>query len=309
MKNLSINLLIVLVLASCQIEKEENTSDQKTNEFVTPLGKVYTLNEPSDKMLKLYQEAKKNYNANPNDIDNIIWFGRRTAYLGRYEDAIKIYSAGIKLYPEEARLYRHRGHRYISQRKYDLAITDFRKAGQLIAGTENQIEPDGLPNAMNIPVSTLHGNVWYHLGLAYYLKHNYEKSYEAYLKCLDASEMPDNVVSATHWLYMIQRRLGNDELAAQILEPIASGTEIIENTDYYNLCRFYKGLIPLDSLALGGPDNPGSDALKYGVANWYFYNGEKEQAKSAFEQIVDGKAWTSFGYLAAESDLLEYFPQ
>ena len=29
-------------------------------------------------------EARKNYEANPNDADNIIWFGRRTAYSGDF---------------------------------------------------------------------------------------------------------------------------------------------------------------------------------------------------------------------------------
>ena len=31
--------------------------------------------------------------------DNLIWLGRRTAYLGRYKDAIRIYSDGIKKFP------------------------------------------------------------------------------------------------------------------------------------------------------------------------------------------------------------------
>jgi len=44
----------------------------------------------------------------------------------------------------------------------------------------NQIEPDGLPNAKNIPISTLKGNIWYHLGLAYYLKGDFENALWAY---------------------------------------------------------------------------------------------------------------------------------
>jgi tetratricopeptide (TPR) repeat protein len=304
---LSISMVIMLASLGCQTKKAENSNNRNADEFVTPLGKVYSLGVPSEKMLAQYEKAKQDFEQAPNKVDNVIWYGRRTAYLGRYAEAIQIYTQGIKQFPQEPRLYRHRGHRYISLRKYELAIDDLSKAGELIAGTENEIEQDGMPNAMNIPVSTLHGNIWYHLGLAYYLKHDYENSYMAYQKCLEASEMPDNVVSATHWLYMIQRRLGNTELAEQILAPIESGTDIVENTDYYNLCRFYKGLIPMDSLGIDNPDSPSSDALKYGVANWYFYNGNKNQAKVALEQIVGGKAWTSFGYIAAESDLLEYF--
>ncbi len=112
----------------------------------------------------------------PTDVDAIIWYGRRTAYLGRYRDAIRIYSNGIELHPEDARLYRHRGHRFISTRQLDKAIADFEYAAALIEGTDDEIEPDGLPNALGIPVSTLHSNIWYHLGLAYYLSGDYERA-------------------------------------------------------------------------------------------------------------------------------------
>ena len=199
------------------------------------------------------------------------------------------------------------GHRYISIRKFEKAIQDLEKAGQLIQGTENEIEPDGIPNAMNIPISTLYGNIWYHLGLAYYLNHNYEKAYEAYIKCRESGNNDDNIVSSTHWLYMIQRRIGNVELAERLLAPIRLDATIIENTGYYNLCKFYKGLIPMDSLQISDEVNPSSDAVKYGFANWYFYNGEKEKSRKVIEDILDGKSWNSFGYIAAESDLIKYF--
>jgi dipeptidyl-peptidase-4 len=72
---------------------------------------------PSAEGLAKYDEARKTWQAAPTDVDAIIWYGRRTAYLGRYRDAIRIYSDGIELHPEDARLYRHRGHRFISTRK------------------------------------------------------------------------------------------------------------------------------------------------------------------------------------------------
>ena len=50
------------------------------------------------------------------DVDNIIWYGRRTAYLGDYREAIRIFSEGIEKHSKDARMYRHRGHRYISIR-------------------------------------------------------------------------------------------------------------------------------------------------------------------------------------------------
>ena len=298
---------ILILIVSCQSPQTDKDKIDVTNEFVTPLGKIFSLAKPSDKMLAQFEKAKKDYEATPANIDNIIWFGRRAAYLGRFVEAIKIYSKGISKYPDEPRLYRHRGHRYISLRKFDEAIEDLEQAGQLIEGTDNEIEPDGMPNALNIPISTLHGNIWYHLGLAYYLKHDYGQAYDAYMKCRESGNNADNIVSSTHWLYMIQKRLGNNELAEQMLMPIEPGATIIENTDYYDLCKFYKGLIPMDSLHLSEEDSPSSDAVKYGLANWYFYNGNKEEARKLFEEMVEGKSWSSFGYIAAESDLIKYF--
>ena len=52
-------------------------------------------------------EARQRYEKEPNSADNIIWFGRRTAYLEHYKDAIFIYTEGIEEFPTDARLYRH----------------------------------------------------------------------------------------------------------------------------------------------------------------------------------------------------------
>ena len=104
---------------------------------------------------------------------------------------------------------------------------------------------------------------------------------------------------------MIQRRLGNEKLAIQQLDPIQEDMHIIENHSYYQLCKFYKGLIPKDSL-MNGDGTSAGDAVRYGIANWEFYNGNKGAAKKELESILEGKAWSSFGYLAAEQDFLFY---
>ena len=309
---LTVLFISFIVCSGCKRDKKEAQPIEKTKEdkplsFTTPLGKKYSISEPSVTLRRQYEEAKRVYEVNSNDKDAIIWFGRRTAYLGHYNDAIAIYTMGIEKYPDEPRLYRHRGHRYISIRKFDEAITDFEKAGQLILDTENEIELDGMPNEQNIPVSTLHGNIWYHLGLAYYLKQDYEKAYGAYLKCMQSGSLPDNIVSSTHWLYMIQRRLGNEDLANTLLEPITMQMDIIENQSYHDLCKLYKGLIPTDSLLQTNIESPSNDAVLYGLANWYFYNNEKEKSAEIMNEIVNRSSWSSFGYIAAESDLIQYF--
>ena len=295
--------IVLLGLFFIAVSCKPKTSEQITanKEFTTSLGKVYPLSTPSEKLLEQYEDAKTAYEKDPNNADLLIWYGRRTAYLGLYEEAIQIYTEGIEKFPEDARIYRHRGHRYISVRELDKAISDLSKAVQLIRGTPNEIEPDGMPNAQNIPVSTLHGNIWYHLGLAQYLKQEYRWAYKSYLKCRESSSNNDNLVSSTHWLYMIQRRMGNKELADSLLQPITPELDIIENMSYHKLCLFYKGLLSEEELIPKGESSSASDAIAYGLANWYFVEGQYEKALDLMADIVRGENWSSFGYIAAES--------
>ena len=238
--------------------------------------------------------------------DNIIWFGRRTAYLGRYKDAIRIYSDGIKKFPADARLYRHRGHRLITLRCFDDAIADLEQASKLIKGKPDEIEPDGLPNARNIPTSTLQSNIWYHLGLAYYLKGDFERALNAYREAEKVSKNPDMLVATTHWLYMTLRRLGREKEATKTLAPIKNDFELIENVDYYKLIRIYKGQLDPANLWLeiSQRTNSLSNAtLGYGLGNWYLYNGQRADAEKVFRQVTAGTQWSSFGYIAAEAEL------
>ncbi len=251
--------------------------------------------------------ARTVYESDPKNADTIIWLGRRTAYLGQYRQALNIFTKGIEAHPQDARMYRHRGHRYISIRQLSRAIEDFEHAVKLIDGAEDEIEPDGLPNSRNIPTSTLHSNIWYHLGLAYYLKNDMEQALRAYRECLSVSNNPDMLAASSHWLYMILRRLGKVDEAAQILEPIHADMDIIENQAYHQLLLFYKGEITLEYLLDNSYNGIMNAAIGYGVGNWYYYNGKSEDAKRVFQQLLQGKQWTAFGYIAAEADFSREF--
>lgn len=258
---------------------------------------------PDEDTLARLATAKADYERDPDDANNIIWYGRRTAYAGDYRGAIGIFSEGIRKFPNDARMYRHRGHRYITIREFDRAIADLEKAAKLIEGTENEIEPDGLPNALNIPVSSLHGNIWYHLGLAYYLKHDWDNALRAFEAGFDTGRNDDNRVSTSHWMYMILRRKGDDVAAARVLDAITKEMNVIENTSYYRLCLFYKGDLSLPELMLGDDGSSAGDAIVYGVANWHYCNGEKQQALLMMKELLSTANWASFGFIAAEADL------
>jgi tetratricopeptide (TPR) repeat protein len=242
----------------------------------------------------------------PNDPEALIWVGRRLAYLSRFNEAIGVFSEGIKRWPNDPRFYRHRGHRYISIRKLDNAIADFERAAQLMAGKPDEVEPDGQPNARNIPIGSLHSNVWYHLALAYYLKGDWNNAARAARSGISVSTNPDRLVSQTHWLYMALRRAGRAEEALAALEPIRDGFDIIENDSYYRLVRLYKTGVPktvVDSILGAGVQSPSDASFAYGVANWVLYNGDTTRAVRAFEQLMSGRSWASFGFIAAEADV------
>lgn len=249
--------------------------------------------------------AQAAYDRDPTNVEAIIWLGRRTAYLADYLGAIEIYTSGIAKHPADPRLYRHRGHRLITVRKLDAAIADLERAAALIRGTVDEIEPDGLPNARNVPTSTLHSNIWYHLGLAYYLVGRLAEAREAYRSCLEVSRTPDMLVATTHWLYMTLRRLGRVEEATALLSPILPGLDIIENDSYHRLLLMYKGDLPVEQLREAAEAGEGIEnaTLGYGIGNWHLYNGRPKPAASVFRTILKGSAWAAFGYIAAEADI------
>ena len=80
---------------------------------------------------------------------------------------------------------------------------------------------------------------------------------------------------------------------------------VIENQAYHRLLLLYQGRLSSDSLALaGGGDAALQDAtVSYGLGNWHFYNGRKEQAIAIWRRILETGPWASFGYLAAEAEL------
>lgn len=299
-------LIILLLVAANSLSLGQTTSQSKSPNAFLDRQPPPVSPEAGREMAARLDEARERYRANPNDVEAAIWVGRRLAYPGRFREAIDVYTEAIGKFPQDARLYRHRGHRYITTRQVDLAIADLKTAARLTKSKPDEPEPDGQPNARNIPTSTLQFNIWYHLGLAYYLMGNNPKALVAYRQSLKVSNTPDRLVATSHWLYMTLRRLNRTREAARVLEPITQQMDIIENTGYYRLLLMYKGSVTPEALrdeALKQGGSPGSYSILYGVGNWYLYSGRRNEATKIFQQMLSGNQWTSFGYLAAEADM------
>lgn len=258
------------------------------------------------------EEAQARLDEHPEEVDAWIWVGRRTAYLGRYQDAIATYSKALEQEgwddQAKARLLRHRGHRYLSLRQLDEAAQDFEQAASLVEGQPDRVEEDGLPNARNQPTSTLGTNIWYHLGLVRYLQADWQAATEAYEQCWELSKNPDMQSATAYWLYMTLRHLDRETDAEELLGKIHRDMDIIENRAYHDLLTAFQGNADLAAL-LSAAQTEGDAALAttgYGVGMGYQLNGDPEAAREVWNQVVETSAWSSFGFIAAEAELLRF---
>jgi tetratricopeptide (TPR) repeat protein len=310
MSNLRRATTAALIVAACIAGRSMTLAQPQASIEATSLsGKpLYAPELPAEQRAKLeanLAQAQAELEKQPDDPERIVWVGRRLAYLGRYRDAIAAFSKGIERHPNFAPLYRHRGHRYITVREFDRAISDLEKATTLIKGQPDAIEPDGAPNSSGKPRSTLQSNIWYHLGLAYYLKGDFESARVRYIEGLKVSRVNDDMLVATSdWLYMTYRRLGRKSDIKELLDPIQEKMDILENTAYHKRMLMYKGILNPDAvLAPSTTDGVQIATQGYGVGNWYLCNGDTNKAKEIFERVVAGPSWAAFGFIAAEADL------
>jgi tetratricopeptide (TPR) repeat protein len=289
-------LAMVMVSSTSAQEKPEATSLDGKPLFRDPLITA----EQRPGLEENLRKAEADYAGDSKNPENIIWLGRRLGYLHRYHDAIDAFTKGVELYPEDPRFYRFRGHRYISLRDFDKAVSDLAKGAELIRGKPDEQEPSGVGGRP----STLNFNVWYHLGLAHYLKGEFGKAIDAYLECMKASADEESKVATSDWLYMAYRRNGDEARAKEVLDPIGEGMPIEENTAYYQRLLMYKGLVKPEAVLNPADADPLQVATQgYGVANWYLYNGDAARAKDVLEKVVAVGFWPAFGHIAAEVEL------
>ncbi|MFP4095124.1 MAG: tetratricopeptide repeat protein [Cyclobacteriaceae bacterium] len=319
--------VVLLGMGACNMNKQDQLVEKEVPitevqpiekpevEAISLLGDtLYRMELPAARMQQYdsaLRVAQQNYKQDSLSLDNIIWLGRRQAYLGHYRDAISTYTKGLAAFPDSPELYRHRGHRYISTRQFDKAIDDLLRSAELMNPETINEEPNGIP----IPLpeddqpSSLQFNVYYHLGLAFYLQGEYGKAAQAYEKCLKTCRTDDEIAATADWLYMSYRRLGEDEVAEETLAMIKEDMQIKDNEGYFERLMMYKGMLPPDSLLKLDHNIPLADrslALAtqgYGVGNFYLSNGEQEMGLQIMEEIVEGRHWAAFGYIAAEADL------
>jgi tetratricopeptide (TPR) repeat protein len=251
-------------------------------------------------------QARADAEARPGDELATIWLGRRLAYLGRYNDAVEIYSEAMSDHPTSYRLFRHRGHRYITLRRFEDAVMDLSNASRFARDVPDRYEPDGAPNDLGIPRSTTRSNIEYHLGLAHYLRGEFDQALAAYKRCLYFSRVNDDMFVATaYWMVLTLWRLDRREEAEELLTEIRPVMDVIENDGYHELLLMFRGLRTETELVerMRADSGVGASTLGFGLGAWYQANGREDEAQALFREVVATGTWPAFGSIAAEVEV------
>ncbi len=251
-----------------------------------------------------FERARAAAEAGPGDLGAWIWYGRRAAALGRFRDSVEIFTRALGRFPEDPRILRHRGHRFITLRRFDLAVADLARAAELSEHMADEEEPPVNPNPRNVILDTLKQSVHYHLGLAHFLRADFASAAAAFETCRTHSTNPDALVSVTHWLYLTLRRLGRHDDARAALDQVRSDADVIENHAYRKLVQAWKSEIRPDDLwdsARAGADGTDLATIGAGVGFWHLASGREARAREIWTEVLRRSPWPAFGRIAAEA--------
>lgn len=301
---LSRALVLFSILGALSIAPGCAAQQEATSLLGRPLERPALDDETRATLEANLAEAKRDYDADPTDEEAIIWYGRRLAYLSRYNDAIAIFTKGLEHHPDSAKLLRHRGHRYITLRKFDLAEADLARAAELVKDRDDAIEPDGAPNAAGVPRSTLKTNIHYHLGLAHYLQGDFSDAAVSFARCANLSTNDDMLVAALNWWILSLQRAGRAEELATPFAWMPKDPELLENHDYEAMVRAYQQRIePAKFLAEVEPGTIAFATRGYGIASFALDSSLRDMAIDTMERVLETSPWAAFGHIAAEADL------
>ncbi|MFO8060253.1 MAG: tetratricopeptide repeat protein [Bacillota bacterium] len=219
----------------------------------------------------------------PDRVESHVMYGRRLAYLWRYCEAIAVFSDALDRFGDDASLYRHRGHRYISVRRFGPAVRDLGRAFEL--------EPEDF-------------DICYHLGLARWFLGDWAGAREVYRGFLPRCEDAEQQVAMGYWLYMTLRRLDQDAEAKAVLDELGTPEGVSESASYLDLLRLFRGDLIESDILKSARENPlAASTLGFGLGCRYLFEGCPDEASECFLTVTRGSHWPAFGFIGAEVEL------
>ncbi len=254
--------------------------------------------------LRALFDARRRAAAQPADLNNKLLVARRTAEMGRLQEAIRLYTEAIAAQPLDARHFRRRGELLLLTRELDQAIRDLRQAESAIDDTlaSEYVEAEG---GRILESNQMHTARWL-LGIAYYVRGDHGTASKALTRSIHVASNADELAASALWLFFSLRREKRLHEAAEVLRAIPGTLPVLTRVADLTLLQLFKGEIPIDSLRarIAGPHDPAEEMLYfYGLGFTRLMQQRPEEAAGFFEQAMLTGQWTAIPYLAAEAEL------
>ncbi len=248
-------------------------------EYRSPAGVTYRSQADTGAVTRAQAAARRH----PRDVDTLLALGLAQAAIRQYREAVLTFDRAIAIAPGNAVLYRWRGHRELSLRRFDAAIRDLTHGSRLD--------------------SMVYGN-WYHLGVARFVQGDFAGAADAFTHARPKAPDDNEYTGSSDWLWMSAMRAGQPERARQALATMRDSLHITSAAAYARRIRLYKGEVTPDQVITPADTEDIQVAtLNYGLGNWYLLRGDTASARAAFERSVGSGGWPAFGFIASEAEL------
>ena len=273
--------IVAMILPSLSLGQQASplaASDAKT---ALADGAAFLKANDAKRALEAFERAIK---LEPTSADAYLQKCHALAGLRRHEEAIPACTESLRLNPGNADALRDRGHYYLNLGRVDMGLADLRHAESLKKNDRG---------------------IYYHLGMAYYLRGDYLEAAKAYERGAANSSDDGSRVECEAWWYPSLRRSGQAEDAARLLESVRLTSLPGHPGNYLDRLLLFKGVkTEAEVVKTATAEGALSEAtVGYGIGLWHLLNGRRGPALEWFERAVASGSTVAWGYRASEAEL------
>jgi tetratricopeptide (TPR) repeat protein len=222
--------------------------------------------------------------ADPRNVQLIIQLGVAQSGARQFREAIQTFTKGLAIAPNEVLLYRWRGHRYLSVRQLDSALTDLSRGYQLDSSNYG---------------------VLYHLGIVRFARGEFAAAAEVFARAQPRAPEASELTGSTDWLWMSLARAGKAAEAKAMLDRRPDS--LPATNAYARRLKLYRGEVGPDAVFTPADTADVQVAtLAFGIGNWYLVRGDTASARRWFERSVGSGGWPGFAFILSEIELRRF---
>ncbi len=247
-------------------------------QYRSPAGVEYRAQPDTGPIARAQHELA----ADPRNVQRFIALGVAQSGARQFREAIETFTRGLAVAPDEPMLLRWRGHRYLSVRELDKAMTDLSRGFRLD--------------------STNYG-ILYHLGIVRFARGDFTGAADMFRRAQLLAPDAGELAGATDWRWMSLAQAGRLAEAKAMLDRRPDSLPV--NNAYARRLRLYRGEItPEQVLTPADTDGVQVATLSYGLGNWYLVHGDTARAREWFRRSVgSAEGWPAFGFIVSEVEL------